>query len=256
MRPTLVACLLAASAAAPATAPALAHELVVAPEGTRLEAGATLPFAVHSTHVLLAPEEMEAPEDVAASLVPAGGGEAREVALEAAGTHLAGEAEGAGDGPVWLVAHRLAQTWSRTPEGWSEGGRDANPDAATVEVYEKFSKTLLNAGGPGYDAPLGHRLEIVPAADPADLAAGDDLPVRVLLDGEPIQATVHATFAGFSDRPGTWAYVTETAEEGGEAVVTTWAPGLWFVRAEHTAPGGEGVDGHVLRAVTSFEVAG
>lgn len=250
MRLTLLACLLAA--------PAAAHELIVAPEATTLEAGAAVPFAVHSTHVIAAPEEMEAPEDVAASLVPADGGEAREVALDPASTHLTGEAEGTGDGPVWLVAHRLPQTWSRTAEGWKEGGRDANPEAASVEVYEKFSKTLMNAGGPGYDAPLGHRLEIVPAADPAELAPGDELPVRVLLDGEPIAATVHATFAGFSERPGTWAYVTETAEgaAGHEAVVETWAPGLWFVRAEHTAPGGEGVDGHVLRAVTSFEVAG
>jgi hypothetical protein len=70
---------------------------------------------------------------------------------------------------------------------------------------------------------------------------------------------VHATFDGFADTPSTYAFVTETLVEGenaGTAMVRTWAPGLWVIRAEHDAPGGEGFDRHNLRATLVFEVKG
>lgn len=58
-------------------------------------------------------------------------------------------------------------------------------------TYAKYAKTLLRVGdGRGaaalYAHPLGHRLEIIPEADPYALKAGDLLPVRLLFDGKPL----------------------------------------------------------------------
>jgi len=249
LRQNLIAIVVAAIAL-----PATAHELIVVPEDVNVAEGESLSFEVHSTHVFAAPEEMESPDSVTAALVVPGG-ETREAQLAPADLYLSGTVEAA-DGPAWLVAHRLGQIWSQTPDGWKPGGRDVNPDARTAAKYEKFSKTLLNAGGAGYDEPLGHLLEIVPLSDPGELSAGDALLVQVIHDGKPVPAQLAATYAGFSERSGTWAYVTETfdGEAGPMAEIRTWAPGLWFVRVEHMAPAAEGYDRHVLRAITSFEV--
>ncbi len=235
---------------------ATAHEFVLKPAALRAGAGESVAVEIHSTHVMIAPEEAEGADSVSAALVA--GGETVDLGIEPAADHLVTAATLPGEGPAWLVAHRHAQVWSKTAEGWVKGGRDEHADAETAGKYEKFSKALLNAGGEGAGAPLGHALEIVPLADPATLSAGDSLALRVLHDGAPISATVYATFDGFSDRPNTYAYVTDTAEaEGGPtAEVKTWAPGTWIVRVQHDAPGSEAYDAHVLRATLVFEVAG
>jgi len=204
LRQNLIAIVVAAIAL-----PATAHELIVVPEDVNVAEGESLSFEVHATHVFAAPEEMESPDSVTAALVVPGG-ETREAQLAPADLYLSGTVEAA-DGPAWLVAHRLGQIWSQTPDGWKPGGRDVNPDARTAAKYEKFSKTLLNAGGAGYDEPLGHLLEIVPLSDPGELSAGDALLVQVIHDGKPVPAQLAATYAGFSERSGTWAYVTETS---------------------------------------------
>ena len=236
---------------------ASAHEIVVVPSATSVMPGASIDFEIHSTHVFAAPEELEAAEGVTAALVVPGG-ETRSVAISEADLYLSGSVKADTAGPLWLVAHRLGQVWSQTPDGWKRGGRDVNADARTAAKYEKFSKSLLNAGGPGFSEPVGHLLEIMPMSDPAEIRPGGALVVQVLHDGKPVQAEVTATFAGFSERAGTWAYATETyeGENGPEAEIRTWAPGLWFVRTEYVAPAGEGYDRHVIRAITSFEVDG
>ena len=53
--------------------------------------------------------------------------------------------------------------------------------------YLKFSKALffIDKPGSGYDRVLGHRVEFVPLADPFSLKEGAQLPVRLLVDGQP-----------------------------------------------------------------------
>lgn len=236
---------------------ASAHEFFLLPDSFAPETGAELGFAAHSSHHFLEAEEAEGLDSVTASLVAAG--QTRDAALTAKEKEIAGVAT-LGDAPAsWLVGHRLGQVWSQTADGWKPGGRDKNPGAKTAANYEKFSKVLLKTAGKSWKAPLGHQLEIVPLADPNALKPGDELPVQVLFDGAPIATTVSATFAGFSSQPNTYAYVTETLSEGpqeGAALVKTWSPGVWMIRAQHTAAGGEGFDKHVLRATLLFEVEG
>lgn len=58
-------------------------------------------------------------------------------------------------------------------------------------TYAKYAKTLLRVGnGSGaaalYRRPLGHRLEIIPEADPFSLKRGEAFPVRLLFEGRPL----------------------------------------------------------------------
>lgn len=238
-----------------AAGPAAAHEFVLLPERLEAGAGEEIGFEVHSTHVLGMPEEMERAESVAVRLVGAAGAEAIAVAEEPEAHRLVGTAASDG-GTAWLAAHRLGQVWSRTPQGWVEGGRDVAPDADFTNKYEKFVKVLLNGGDAALATrPIGDALEIVPLADPAGLAAGETLELQVLHEGRPVEAQIAATFLGFSDLPGTYAYLTETreSEAGPVATLAPWAPGLWAVRVQHEAEA-PGIDAHVLRAVMMVPV--
>ena len=59
------------------------------------------------------------------------------------------------------------------------------------ESYRKHSKTFVRVGdagaGTSWHDPVGMFLEIVPEKDPTALHAGDDFPIRILKDGEPLR---------------------------------------------------------------------
>ena len=60
------------------------------------------------------------------------------------------------------------------------------------EVYTKHSKTFVRAGDVlsdrSWEEPVGMRLELVPEKDPTALRPGDELTVRVLKNGAPLQS--------------------------------------------------------------------
>lgn len=234
---------------------AVAHEVVIVPE--KAENG-TLAFSIESTHVFAKPEEAETPANVETYLL-SDGDKRKDVALTLDGLSLKGEAE-VPETWGWLVAHRLGQIWSNTPEGMKEGSRADYPDAVYSNRYEKFVKHLVGtpAQGDGFNKPLNHALEIVPLDSPADVRVGEDLRVQVLSEGRPIATQVLATYAGFTDTPNSYAYATETyADETaqGMAKIRISAPGLWFVRVEYKPQSAEqGVDRDVLRSVLSFRI--
>jgi uncharacterized GH25 family protein len=67
------------------------------------------------------------------------------------------------------------------------------PAAADSAHYFKFSKALLHIGrsSSGFDRVLGHRLELIPNADPFAVVVGGSLPVTVYFEGKPLaNATV------------------------------------------------------------------
>jgi nickel transport protein len=62
------------------------------------------------------------------------------------------------------------------------------PSAADSAHYLKYSKALLRIGlmSHGYDRILGHRLELVPLANPFSVAVGVSIPIEVLFQGKPL----------------------------------------------------------------------
>lgn len=238
-------------AAALCTGQAGAHEILLTPT---IE-GDTLKVAIDSTHFFVVPEELENVDNLTAALVTGEGETPVPITSGGALTLLAETPMPASS--AWFVVHRLPLTFSNTADGLVEGGRDVNPTANSVQQYEKYTKALVNGEG-GDDfvtAPLGQMLEVVPMSNPASLSVGDDLQVQVIFDGAPLgSASVEATYDGFSTEEMAFVSMVE-ADADGMATISITEPGHWFVRVAHDgASTTEGVDTHVLRAITSFEV--
>lgn len=234
---------------------AMAHEFVVKPEKSRVKAGETVKFGVHSAHVFIESEELEDPATVKVFILD--GVAPAEVAVktnEAAKT-FDGQAVFKNPGTKMLDGRRLQQVWSLTPEGMKKGSKKELPGATKSNRYEKFAKTLIVVEAPdeGYKKVLGHKLEIVPVDDPSKAKIGEDLTFQVLYDGKPLSTAVWATYDGFTKNPNSYAYFTE-ADDKGLAKVKITAPGLWMVRVENKAAAGGDIDQEVIRSVLVFEV--
>lgn len=145
----------------------------------------------------------------------------------------------------------------------SQLARTAERRAEERRTYAKYAKTLLRIGnGKGglklYQRPLGHRLEIVPAADPFSLKPGEKLPVRLLFDGKPlpgsrivIGSTATAT-ATQSKMPG-----VRTDSEGHAELQLDKTQGVHYIHGLHMilAKGRSDVEWESFWATLTFEVA-
>ncbi|NOY46334.1 MAG: DUF4198 domain-containing protein [Deltaproteobacteria bacterium] len=99
---------------------------------------------------------------------------------------------------------------------------------------EKFGKTILEVGGgsPKAPGPVGHRIEIVPLANPSGVKPGGALPVRILFEGKPLSTYVYATYAGYSSEDEPFPVIART-DETGVASIPISRPGVWLVVANH-----------------------
>jgi uncharacterized GH25 family protein len=233
-----------------------AHEVVIKPAVPEATVGQAVPFGVHSAHVFVESEELEAAADVKAYVFT--DGKAVEMPLKANEKALTydGAATFAKPGAGLIVVHRLPQVWSLTPEGMKKGTKKELPGATKSFQYEKFAKVIVPVAGntAGFDTVVGQRLELVPLTDPAKVKVGEDMSVKVLFNGQPTPATVLATYDGFTKNPNTYAYYTETDDTGVAKIKITHS-GLWLVRTEIKGPAESGsVDQEALRSTVAFFV--
>jgi len=138
--------------------------------------------------------------------------------------------------------------------------REPQRRAEERRTYAKYAKTLLRIGnGKGaatvYPKPLGHRLEIVPEADPYSLKTGEMLPVRLYFDGRPlvgarvvIGSTDTAT-ATQSKLPG-----VRTDAEGRARLPLDKKGGVHYIHTLHMIPAkGADVEWESFWATLTFE---
>lgn len=114
-------------------------------------------------------------------------------------------------------------------------------DEPARERYTKHVKAIVQVGEEhtyGYDARLGHPVELVPLQNPYDLRPSDTLQVLFLKDGEPMAGQIiYASYIGFERK----AYhpndqreaVQTTTDINGVARIRLEEPGLWYVRLIH-----------------------
>ncbi len=234
---------------------ASAHEFVIMPEQWRnFQTGQRLPFSVFTAHTFVKSDELEPAEDVK---IFYDGAEISTTPNNAWLTHDGFIVLKAGNAAI-LSGHRLPQLWSNTPEGILAGGKDKYKNATSTGKYEKFAKVILPVDGntSGFDKVLGQKLEIVPLDNPLTAKVGDEIRVRVLLDGKPAKfEAIQATYAGFSDLPGAWAYAAEPTNHG-EAKVQITHSGFWSIRVAVTVTdeGSTEYDTANYRSVLSFFV--
>lgn len=114
-------------------------------------------------------------------------------------------------------------------------------NATAREVFSRCAKALLEAGGgpaAGSDRALGLTLELVAEKNPYTLAANDELPVRLLLEGKPLAgALVQALLHG---EPGVKA--SARTDRSGRAKLRLARPGFWLIKAVEMSAAPEGVD--------------
>ena len=146
---------------------------------------------------------------------------------------LDGQADIQKPGSMILAGHRKGVIWTNTTQGWKQAGKKGLSGVISSGLYEKFAKTIVTAGAPddGCTKVVGHALEIVPAGDLSQVRTGDYAAFKVLYKGQPMAATVWATYDGFTSVPNTYAYYTETNDDN-LALVKITHPGTWMVRVE------------------------
>lgn len=236
---------------------ALAHEFIVKPATMTPHADQVLPLSVLSAHIFMVSEEMEPAEQVVLSLVK--GKDVKSVPIVKNPTLMTLDAAVTleNKGSYLLCGHRKGVIWTNTGEGWKQTGKKGLKNVVSSGKYEKFCKTLISVDTPDKDTYrqiVGHDLEIVPLDDPASLVPENEGRFKVLFKGKPLAATVYASYDGFSSRPNTWAYMTET-DENGVAYVKFHHPGTWMIRVENKIDQPtEDYDLHVMRSVLVFDV--
>lgn len=98
------------------------------------------------------------------------------------------------------------------------------------ELYSKHAKAYLRVGQPQEDRswaePVGMALEIVPEKDPTSLRPGEELPVRVLRQGQPLPSFA-VNLARQGDRRGT----LKTTDGQGRVTFPIAKAGRWLLRA-------------------------
>lgn len=141
-----------------------------------------------------------------------------------------------GPGSHLVAARQHPSFWSRTVEGGRNASRREYPDAFSCRVSDNAMKTVIagradDGPSPTVTRAVGHRLEIIPEIDPAQLSAGDRLPLRILFDGEPWQGSLRATWAGYpAKHDDDYPVHLETGVDG-RAVLALPRGGSWLVHA-------------------------
>jgi uncharacterized GH25 family protein len=121
------------------------------------------------------------------------------------------------------------------------------------EIYSRCAKSLIAVGGDagsGHDRVLGLTLELIPEANPYTLAAGQELPVRLLYRGQPLAGAKVAAVP--KDRPA--SQVAARTDAQGRVRLRLGGAGIWLVKAVHmiAAPPGSGADWESFWASLTF----
>ncbi len=175
---------------------------------------------------------------------------------------------GAGPAVAEMIVHpRFIKLDAKDFNGYIEGegfrdvmrAREQSGKTGEIgrELYSRSAKLLVGSGTRATEA-LGHVLEIVPERDPATLAAGELLAVRVLFRGKPLAGVrVSAAYAG-AEMKGHEYPVTAETDANGRAALKLDRPGLWYARLIHMTPAQDDpeIDWRSYFATLTFEVPG
>lgn len=147
--------------------------------------------------------------------------------------------------------------YTKTTEGGKQVSKKGLKNVLKCSFSHNFMKAVVNVGDVKgrVDTLLGHAMEIVLLKNPAELRAGDSLPVKILYKGKPWAGQLTATYAGFSTEKDTWAQTLKT-DKNGMTKISLKHGGYWLVRVsqeERYADSGE-CDTETFNATLTFEL--
>lgn len=141
-------------------------------------------------------------------------------------------------GTYAALAQMLPGFVTRTPDGMKMQTKKEVPDANLCFRFDFAAKTLLGAGdGPqGFDQSVKSSLEVIPLQAPGALKVGDEFPVRIVFQGQPLAgAEIKVTHDQWQDPKELFALKAKTDAEG-EFRLKLDKPGRWLLIANHTTP--------------------
>ena len=100
---------------------------------------------------------------------------------------------------------------------------------------EKYGKTIIVVGNKSTESvryEFGHRIEIIPLANPSMIKAGGVLPVKILFEGKPLSTYVYATYAGYWSNDAPFPVLVKSDEKG-MAYIKIDRPGTWLILSNH-----------------------
>lgn len=102
------------------------------------------------------------------------------------------------------------------------------------EIFSRCAKSLVEAvrAAEGHDRPLGLRLELIAEDNPYVLRPGDELPFRLLYEGDPLPDAL--VVALNEDDPD--AKLAARSDFDGRVVFRPGRTGRWLVKAVHMVP--------------------
>ncbi|MYC88549.1 MAG: DUF4198 domain-containing protein [Gemmatimonadales bacterium] len=145
-----------------------------------------------------------------------------------------------------------------------EAAGKANDDAA--ELYSKHVKAIVQVGDDRsgeWAEELGYPVEIIPLQNPYDLVVGDELQVRFLRAGEPVEnALLYANYefnAHSHDETGAHNEAVEARTNAdGVATIPLVGGGRWYIRTIHMVetPSEPDLDYESNWATLTFQIRG
>lgn len=132
-------------------------------------------------------------------------------------------------------------------------GESAKPSR---ELFSRCAKALISSGdgSTGYDRNLGLTLELLPEKNPYLLAAGGELPIRLLYQQKPLSGALVVAIP--FDAPA--AKVSHRTDGKGRVRLRLPSSGRWVVKVVHTVPATDTsvADWESLWASLTFEIPG
>ena len=235
---------------------AIAHDLWLVPARFSVVPGVRVAVALNTGDTFPASEGAVKPDRVERASVVTARGSAPVTSFRAEGKSTVADIVAPREEGGAVVEVVLAPVATKQPRAsFDEFVRHEGLDAAAAALarepsrrdeerrtYAKYAKTLLRVGrGAGaaalYARPLGHRLEIVPEADPYSLGRGEPLPVRLLFDGRPL-ANARLVVCSTDTATATQSNMPGVRTDGdGRALLRTVRPGAaHYVHALHMIP--------------------
>ncbi len=140
-------------------------------------------------------------------------------------------------GSYIVAAKRKTGFYTKTTQGGKRQSKKGLSNVISCSLSHMSMKAILSVGEEqgAVDSKVGHPLEIIPMANPAELSAGDYLPIQLLLHGKPYKGKIFATYMGFSTEKDVFAYTSKTDRQG-RGKIRILQPGIWLIKAEHIEP--------------------
>ena len=132
-------------------------------------------------------------------------------------------------------------------------GESAKPSR---ELFSRCAKALISSGdgSTGYDRNLGLTLELLPEKNPYALAAGGELPIRLLYEQKPLSGALVVAMP--FDAPA--EKISRRTDAKGRVRLRLPSSGRWLVKVVHTVPASDTsvADWESLWASLTFEIPG